>query len=42
VGIWLIGLIGEVGREVGGVSAVVGLVGTDRFIDNVMKCRKGN
>jgi hypothetical protein len=30
-------LIGEVGREVGGVRAVVGLVGTDKFIDNVIE-----
>jgi hypothetical protein len=36
VGIWLVGMIGEVGREVGGVRAGVGLVGTDKFIDIVM------
>jgi len=33
VGIWLIGLIGEEGREVGGVRAEVRLGGTDKFID---------
>ena len=34
--------VGGVGREVGGVRAGMGIVGTDKFIGNVVKWRKEN